>query len=361
MTYSTAAVADVTAFRGREFVPGDFRRAVFGTFFIGVGSIAAIGATIACITIGAAWTISALHSDSADFQVKRPFALGGATLTKLETAALEETHRGMAGAVEMTAAARNLLPPAPVKSVKLLIFHAPPSMQLADAEDSAPSSAQTAAPTSPLPLPPPRPLAARLMQAARAMVHAPSAPAAPEVTASIAPQPAPSSGSILQRLFAPQAAHSEPALLASVDNHTAIYDIEAHVVYLPDGERMEAHSGLGQWIDDPQHVNIKDRGATPPNVYNLAMRDGLFHGVEALRLTPVGDNSMYGRDGILAHPYMLGPNGQSFGCVSFKDYEAFLRAFKHGDVDRLVVVPHLDKAPATVRASRDSHSLFAFN
>ena len=49
--------------------------------------------------------------------------------------------------------------------------------------------------------------------------------------------------------------------------------------------------------------------------------------------TPVGDTSMYGRDGILAHPYMLGPNGQSFGCVSFKDYQAFLRAFKKGEVE----------------------------
>ena len=35
---------------------------------------------------------------------------------------------------------------------------------------------------------------------------------------------------------------------------------------------------------------------------------------------------------------MLGPNGQSNGCVSFKDYGAFLRAFKAGKVTRMVVV-----------------------
>jgi hypothetical protein len=35
---------------------------------------------------------------------------------------------------------------------------------------------------------------------------------------------------------------------------------------------------------------------------------------------------MFGRDGLLAHPYMLGPNGQSNGCVSFSDYPAFLDA-----------------------------------
>jgi hypothetical protein len=48
---------------------------------------------------------------------------------------------------------------------------------------------------------------------------------------------------------------------------------------------------------------------------------------------------MYGRDGMLAHTYMLGPNGQSNGCVSFKNYDKFLQAFLRGEVDRLVVVP----------------------
>jgi len=51
---------------------------------------------------------------------------------------------------------------------------------------------------------------------------------------------------------------------------------------------------------------------------------------------------MYGRDGILAHSYMLGPNGQSNGCVSFKDYEKFLTAFLDGKVDKMVVVADLN-------------------
>jgi hypothetical protein len=54
---------------------------------------------------------------------------------------------------------------------------------------------------------------------------------------------------------------------------------------------------------------------------------------------------MYGRDGILAHPYMLGASGQSFGCVSFKDYPEFLKAFESGEVDRLVVLPHRGDYP----------------
>jgi hypothetical protein len=131
---------------------------------------------------------------------------------------------------------------------------------------------------------------------------------------------------------------------------TAIYDITAQVVYMPNGDRLEAHSGLGPKMDDPRHVHIRMHGATPPNTYRLTMREKLFHGVEAVRLTPVGEGNMFGRAGILAHTYMLGPNGQSNGCVSFKDYSKFLAAFKRGEVERMVVVAKLDRPPAIARA-----------
>jgi hypothetical protein len=39
---------------------------------------------------------------------------------------------------------------------------------------------------------------------------------------------------------------------------------------------------------------------------------------------------------------MLGPNGQSNGCVSFKDYDTFLAAFKDGKINRLAVIARLD-------------------
>jgi hypothetical protein len=125
------------------------------------------------------------------------------------------------------------------------------------------------------------------------------------------------------------------------DSHTAIYDIAARTVYLPNGHRLEAHSGLGSRLDDPRYIKTKMQGPTPPNVYNLTLRERLFHGVRALRLVPVNDGKMFGRDGILAHSYMLGPNGQSNGCVSFRNYPAFLDAFLKGEVNRLVVVEHL--------------------
>jgi len=126
---------------------------------------------------------------------------------------------------------------------------------------------------------------------------------------------------------------------------TAIYDITARTVYLPSGERLEAHSGLGPMMDDPRHVHVKMRGATPPNVYKLTMREALFHGVRALRMTPVDRSRMHNRDGILAHTYMLGASGQSNGCVSFKDYPRFLRAYLRGEIDRIAVVARLDRPP----------------
>ena len=35
------------------------------------------------------------------------------------------------------------------------------------------------------------------------------------------------------------------------DRWTAVYDISAHIVYMPDGTQLEAHSGLGSVLDDP--------------------------------------------------------------------------------------------------------------
>jgi Protein of unknown function (DUF2778) len=134
----------------------------------------------------------------------------------------------------------------------------------------------------------------------------------------------------------------EAAAPEPFDRQTAIYDISAKVVYLPDGTRLEAHSGLGSRLDDPRSANEKMRGVTPPHVYDLTLREAMFHGVQALRLTPVGgDASIYGRNGLLAHTFMLGPNGDSNGCVSFRDYNAFLRAYRNGDVKKLVVVAKL--------------------
>lgn len=126
------------------------------------------------------------------------------------------------------------------------------------------------------------------------------------------------------------------------DLDTAVYDISAHTVYLPDGTRLEAHSGLGSRLDDPSSAPIRMRGVTPPHIYSLKPREALFHGVPALRLTPLGgENAIYGREGLLAHTYMLGPNGDSNGCVSFRNYYAFLDAYRSKGIRKLAVVARI--------------------
>jgi len=130
---------------------------------------------------------------------------------------------------------------------------------------------------------------------------------------------------------------------APYDRSTAVYDISARTVYLPDGSKLEAHSGLGSKLDDPRYVHVRMHGATPPHVYDLEPREALFHGVPALRLKPVGgEEAIFGRSGLLAHTYMLGPNGDSNGCVSFKDYYAFLNAYRNGGIKRLAVVAKVE-------------------
>ena len=136
-----------------------------------------------------------------------------------------------------------------------------------------------------------------------------------------------------------------PALGGSApyERDTAVYDISAHMVYLPDGSKLEAHSGLGSMLDDPGSAKIRMHGVTPPHIYELTPREALFHGVPALRLTPVGgDDAIYGRSGLLAHTFMLGPNGDSNGCVSFRDYNAFLNAYRNQGIKKLAVVVRVE-------------------
>src|SRR5262249_29144321 len=128
---------------------------------------------------------------------------------------------------------------------------------------------------------------------------------------------------------------------------TAIYDVSAKVVHLPNGEKLEAHSGLGEHMDSLRSVTLRMKGITPPNVYELTERERLFHGVRAVRLNPADRDRMFGRAGMLVHPYMLGPNGDSNGCISIKDYEKFLKSFLNGEVERMVVVERLGEPPGS--------------
>ncbi|WCK01283.1 DUF2778 domain-containing protein [Agrobacterium tumefaciens] len=134
-------------------------------------------------------------------------------------------------------------------------------------------------------------------------------------------------------------------------NGTAIYDISSGVVHMPNGEKLEAHSGIGKMRDNPDYVHVRMRGSTPPSSYRLTMREARFHGVEAIRLTPESGVNPHGRDGLLAHTYMLAKRGESNGCVVFRDYPRFLAAFKRGEIKRMVVVPKLNGNRPTLASS----------
>jgi hypothetical protein len=200
----------------------------------------------------------------------------------------------------------------------------------------------------PLPRPHPAKLAAAPPPVDRPAPQLASASADPVVTGSIPSDPA--------KLVPNQSVRNKPMTLPGPESRTAVYDIATGTVHMPNGEKLEAHSGLGDKMDDPRFVHVRMRGSTPPNVYDLKLRERLFHGVKAIRLNPVDEDKMFGRDGILAHSYMLGSNGQSNGCVSFKDYPKFLNAFLKGEVDRMVVVANLNNAPLGVTPIRTARA-----
>lgn len=128
-----------------------------------------------------------------------------------------------------------------------------------------------------------------------------------------------------------------------IGSKVAIYDISNGVVHMPNGSRLEAHSGIGKMRDNPKYTHVKMRGPTPPGTYKLSMREKLFHGVAAIRLTSVDGKHPQGRTGLLAHTYLLRSRpGDSHGCVAFANYDKFLNAFRRGQITHMVIVPKWD-------------------
>ena len=172
--------------------------------------------------------------------------------------------------------------------------------------------------------------------------------------AMLPPQPKPGELGIFDKLFA-DPDRAAKAVLAANPN-TVLYDIAKRAVYLPDGVKLEAHSGFGQFMDDTQSVHRKNVGVTPPNVYAVSFREKPFHGVRALRMKPVGDGNMYGRDGILAHSFLLGEAGASNGCISVRDYDKFLQAYEAGKFNQIIVLRNADEPmPSQVASSNQGN------
>ncbi len=211
----------------------------------------------------------------------------------------------------------------------------PPPAPQEQAEAPEPSDAQeTARSSPPVPLPVPRPAEPQAPSRPEAPQTAGAPPLQQQTRVAALPTAPANNPTFLERLFGVQ-----PGPSPAPDAATAVYDISAKVVYMPNGEKLEAHSGLGDKLDDPRYVHVRMHGPTPPGIYDLTEREKLFHGVRALRMNPVGGSgTVYGRNGLLAHTFMLGPKGDSNGCVSFKNYDRFLQAYLKGEVKRLMVV-----------------------
>jgi hypothetical protein len=362
MTCATVAFPEAALFDGRAFSLRDCRRGIFGGAVLGLSILTAACVLVAFATVAAAWIVGTCLSSNPYIHARTsvgPQAIGldyhyptlAGAADALIAAALS-TDRGPAPASTAQAPLTPAAPPtfAPVNAAALstegftqrandALFSPYPwdAAHIDTMHEIARIAGATAKANGT-----PAAAASSPISSATVPTVGPSEPAkrkqAVQPAEAIAAPPALSNS---QKPLAPQQAHRESNSLPGFDNHTAVYDIEAHTVYLPDGDALEAHSGLGSRLDNPRYVSEKNRGPTPPNVYDLVLRSEPFHGVRAIRLNPVGEGNMFGRDGILAHTYMLGPSGQSFGCVSFLDYHAFLQAFLEGEVNRLVVVPHL--------------------
>jgi hypothetical protein len=204
--------------------------------------------------------------------------------------------------------------------------------------------------TDGIPLPRSRPAAAdQLAQTSQLVALASAVPTAiPTMTSTDSSPPRPAERSTMQKFsdmlktrvtLASLGLGKAPDLAAlGYDNETAVYDLAAHAVYLPNGTVLEAHSGMGSLRDDLEHVSVPNLGATPPAVYSLKPREKDFHGVAAIRMTPAEGSDIYGRSGLLVHSYMLGPNGDSNGCISVRDYDRFLKAFNDGQFSHIAVV-----------------------
>nr|WP_316654828.1 DUF2778 domain-containing protein [uncultured Gellertiella sp.] len=130
----------------------------------------------------------------------------------------------------------------------------------------------------------------------------------------------------------------------------AIYDVSNATVYLPDGTKLRAHSGIGNMRDNPRYENVAMRGPTPAGTYRLSMREKRFYGVEAIRMTSIDGRDPKNRTGLLTHTNLLRGRIGSHGCVAFQDYQPFLRAFKRGQISTLVVVPELPSSPTQLAA-----------
>lgn len=344
MAYAVASFPEATPLVSLVCAIDECRKVIVRGIALCLTAAAAVAVMVAFLTVTAAWFVAAAFSIDPHLSAKAPFgaeqlAFGHRPRIEIAAADRVEPSEVIATSAATDDVTTKAVTASPAASTYVLASVAPtlPTgtferanfVRLPDAADDPPSEVKPAS--------------------ANISVAPASAQADADdvlVTASISPSALP-----------PKRPRAGEIWLSNVHNRTAVYDIAAHTVYMPDGTRLEAHSGLGSLRDNPAHVRKKNRGPTPPNVYELTMRERLFHGVRAIRLNPARGATMFGRDGMLAHTYMLGSSGQSNGCVAFKNYRAFLKAFLRGEITRMVVVPRLGNTDVALLRSAQRTSI----
>ena len=284
-----ATLPNVSAFNVRPVALGDYRRKLLGGVALGLGAVAAVAITGGAATMAAAWLLSSSLSSNSNLRPAGVVALEAAELprphrTLTETASLVGAPHSIYEAPETmvaelpaaeaparTAVAAPVAVPlptprqAPPKHVaeQTNDIPVPSARPLAAAPSPAPAQ-QIAAHQTPVQAPaqptPTQQTPAQLTPAKSEIARAPMTPpqpAEPQVPAAPAPAPAPTSPpatasitDFLKRLT-PRLAYNNPDV-RTPDSHTAVYDIEAHTVFMPSGQKLEAHSGLGSRMDDPR-------------------------------------------------------------------------------------------------------------
>lgn len=96
------------------------------------------------------------------------------------------------------------------------------------------------------------------------------------------------------------------------------------LVHHRDGQRITLATGLlsgrGDGLNNPEKQYEKNRGVTPEGGYNLSFGHSNRAGIgKYVRMDPIDNSQMRGRDGILMHHGSLasGERG-SLGCITFK-------------------------------------------
>ncbi len=139
----------------------------------------------------------------------------------------------------------------------------------------------------------------------------------------------------------------------------AVYDISAGVVYMPNGEKLEAHSGNRRHARQPEICACADEG--PDAARHLQGHHARIplprRGSRAP--DPVDGIAPHGRVGLLAHSYLLRKRGDSHGCVAFANYPKFLAAFKRGEIKQMVIVTSMKGGFS--RPAKTLASLFSRN